>query len=189
MNYPYKKLALPTELKSQINGKLPDSLLAKVSIGGRMWKTAAVAFNAMMKEAETAGHTFMNIGDYRSFDSQLKMFKERYSLKDEGRTPQVTRKFEDKTWYLKKGMSPSAAPDPTGKSGSNHGWGLAMDLAVKNKAGDMVNISAAPKASTWICENGPRFGFYLQGSDPKSGEFELWHWQYCEGDAKPPALA
>ena len=177
MKYPYKKLVLPTELKTQINGRLDDDLLVKISIGGRMWKGAALAFNAMTKKAVADGIKLRNIGDYRSYDGQLRMFKERYALVDEGRKPQITRTFNDKTWYLKKGMSPSAAPDPTGKKGSNHGWGLAIDLVVTDS-----------KVSDWLCVNAPAFGFFLQGSDPKSKEFELWHWQYCIGDAVPKAL-
>jgi len=83
---------------------------------------------------------------------------------------------------------PSAAPDPTGKSGSNHGWGLAIDLAVEGKGGQIVALASAKKALKFMCETAPKYGFFLQGSDPKSPEFEAWHWQYCLGDATPPAL-
>lgn len=189
MKYPYKKLVLPSALKGQINGKLDKALLTTVKTGGKMWTVAAGAFNKMYDEAKAAGITLRNIGDYRSFEGQLQMFNDRYSLKDDGRKPQVTRTFEGKTWYLKKGKAPSAAPDPTGKSGSNHGWGLAIDLAVEDKKGQILSISSDKKALKWMCENAPRFGFYLQGDDPKSPEFEAWHWQYCEGDNKPPAVA
>jgi LAS superfamily LD-carboxypeptidase LdcB len=101
------------------------------------------------------------------------MFNDRYSLKDEGRVPQITRQYQGKTWYLKKGKSPSGVPGT-----SNHGLGLAIDLDVSN-----------PKVAAWLCSNAPKYGFYLQGSDPKSPEFELWHWQYCEGDTLPKPLA
>jgi hypothetical protein len=177
MKYPYKKLVLPTALKSQINGKLEAGTLAKIAIGGHMWTGAARAFNAMNKKAVADGIKLINIGDYRSYQGQLAMFKDRYALTDGGRVPQVTRTFGGKTWYLKKGKSPSAAPDPTGKKGSNHGWGLAIDLNVTN-----------PKVAEWLCANAPTYGFYLQGSDPKSREFELWHWQYVLGDVVPKVL-
>jgi D-alanyl-D-alanine carboxypeptidase len=189
MKYPYKKLVLPTALKKQINGRLDAKLLAKVATGGRMYKPAATAFNALYADAKANGITLRNIGDYRSFDGQLAMFNDRYSLKDGGRKPQVTRTYEGKTWYLKKGKAPSAAPDPTGKSGSNHGWGLAIDLGVEDKNGQLVALASAKRSLKWLCENAPKYGFYLQGSDPKSPEFEAWHWQFCEGDALPPALA
>jgi len=56
--------------------------------------------------------------------------------------------------------------------------GLAIDLNVTDK-----------KVADWLCANGPKYGFYLQGSDPKSPEFELWHWQYCLGDKMPDGIA
>jgi len=188
MKYPFMPLVLPSILKGQINGRLDKNLLERVATGGKMVKPAAVAFNAMYAEAQKAGITFKNVGDYRSFEGQLAMFNDRYSLRDEGRKPQVTRQYEGKTWFLKKGKAPSAAPDPTGKRGSNHGWGLAIDLAVEGKKGQIVGIGSDKKAVRWICENAPRFGFYLQGDNPKSPEFEIWHWQYCVGDAVPAAL-
>jgi LAS superfamily LD-carboxypeptidase LdcB len=171
MKYPSKKLVLPAELKTQINGRLDEKLLKKISVGGRMWTGAAIAFNKMNEHAKKDGIELRNIGDYRSFDGQKKMFLDRYSLEDQGRVPTVTRKYEGKTWFLKKGKSPSAAPDPTGKKGSNHGWGLAIDLDVRNF-----------KTLKWLCANAPSYGFFLQGSDVKSPEFEAWHWQYCLGD-------
>jgi LAS superfamily LD-carboxypeptidase LdcB len=185
MKVPYKKLVLPAVLNGQINGRLDKNLLAPVKCGGKMLKVAAEAFNDMYEEAQAAGVTLRNIGDYRSFDGQLAMFNDRYSLKDQGRKPQVTRTFEGKTWFLKKGKAPSAAPDPTGKKGSNHGWGLAIDLAAEGKQGELVSLGGTKKAYPWMLKNAPRFGFYLQTDNTKSPEFEAWHWQYCEGDALP----
>lgn len=172
MEYPYIKLVLPKELEKVENGKLSTNQLTKVKCGGLMWSKAAHAFNAMFDAATKAGVKLQNIGDYRPFEAQFGMFKERYSTKDEGRKPQVTRTYDGKTWYLKPGMAPSSSP---GKS--NHGLGLAIDLNVTN-----------PKTAEWLCKNAPDYGFYLQGSDPKSPEFELWHWQYCLGDKTPKAL-
>lgn len=188
MKYPFTPLVLPSMLRGQINGRLDSSLLVRVATGGKMLAPAAVAFNAMYAEAQNAGITLKNIGDYRSYDGQLAMFMDRYSLKNDGRKPQVTRTYEGKTWFLKKGKAPSAAPDPTGKRGSNHGWGLAIDLAVEGKQGQILNIGSDKKAVRWLCANAPRFGFYLQGDNPKSPEFEIWHWQFCVGDAIPSAL-
>jgi LAS superfamily LD-carboxypeptidase LdcB len=186
MKVPYKKLVLPSVLKGKINGRLDKGMLAPVKCGGKMLKEVAVHFNAMYDEAKAAGVTLRNIGDYRSFESQVDMFNDRYSLKDEGRKPQVTRTYEGKTWYLKKGKAPSAAPDPTGVRGSNHGWGLAIDLAAEGKNGEIVSLGGTKKAYPWMLANAPRFGFYLQTDNDKSPEFEAWHWQYCEGDAVPP---
>ncbi len=172
--YPYKKMTLPKEVEKIGNGNLTPAMLKKVKTGGVMWTGAANAFNLMYDAALAAGFKLRNVGDYRGFDGQLAMFRDRYSLKDEGRKPTVTRKYEGKTWFLKKGKSPSGTPGT-----SNHGFGLAIDLGYEAK-GNLTSMGG--KCLDWMCENAPKYGFYLQGSDPKSPEFEAWHWQYAEGD-------
>jgi hypothetical protein len=161
--YPYKKLVVPAALANVPNGKLPPKMLRPVKCGGQMWEGAADAFNAMYDAATLAGIKLRNVGDYRSFDAQLGLFKQRYSLTDHGRKPTVTREWDGKTWYLRPGMAPSSTP---GKS--NHGLGLAIDLDV-----------TAAKVLDWLCVNGPLHGFYLQTDDPTSPNFEAWHWQFC----------
>jgi LAS superfamily LD-carboxypeptidase LdcB len=180
LSYPYKKLVLPTEFKAFKNGQLPANKLAHVKTGGQMYVHAAVWFNKMYDDALAAGFKFRNVGDYRSFESQLALFNDRYVLQDTGTG--VTRLYQGKTWYLKKGKAPSATPDPTGLKGSNHGWGLAMDIAYEVN-GKLTSMGG--KCLDWLCGNAPKYGFYLQGSDPKSKEFEAWHWQYVLGDASP----
>lgn len=161
--YPYKKLVVPAALQGVDNGKLSGKMLRPVKCGGQMWAEAAEAFDRMFDQATLSGIKLRNIGDYRSFEAQLGLFKQRYSTTDEGRNPTVTRTYEGKTWYLKPGMAPCSTP---GKS--NHGLGLAIDLDV-----------TTAKVLDWMCANAPSFGFYLQSDDPKSPEFEAWHWQYC----------
>ena len=177
--YPYKKMVLPAEIAKVGNGNLTPAMLKKVKTGGEMWTGAAAAFNKLYTDCLAAGFKLRNVGDYRPFDRQLAMFNDRYSLKDLGRTPQVTRKYEGKTWYLKPGKSPSGVPGT-----SNHGYGLAIDVGY-DKDGALVSMGG--KCFDWLCANAPTYGFYLQGSDPKSPEFEAWHWQYVCGD-KPPAV-
>ena len=143
MIYPYMKLVVPSALKAHKNGQLPANLLAKVKTGGQMYAPVAVQFDKMYDAALAAGFKVKNVGDYRSFEGQLAMFRDRYVLENTGTG--VTRTFEGKTWYLKKGKA----------------------------------------CFDWMCANAPKYGFYLQGSDPKSKEFEAWHWQYCLGDATP----
>jgi peptidoglycan hydrolase-like protein with peptidoglycan-binding domain len=180
MIYPYIKLVVPTALKQYKNGQLAESVLASVKTGGKMYAPVAAQFNKMYDAALAAGFKLKNVGDYRSFEGQLAMFRDRYVLENTGTG--VTRTFEGKTWYLKKGKAPSAAPDPTGLKGSNHGWGLAIDLGY-DANGKLTSMGG--KCFEWMCANAPKYGFYLQGSDPKSKEFEAWHWQYCLGDATP----
>jgi len=161
--YPYKKLVVPTALQAVPNGKLAGKILRPVKCGGQMYVEAAEAFDRMYDQAIQSGIKLRNVGDYRSFDAQLGLFKQRYALEDLGRKPQVTRTYEGKTWYLKPGMAPCSTP---GKS--NHGLGLAIDLDV-----------TTAKVLDWLCANAPTYGFYLQSDDPSSPEFEAWHWQYC----------
>jgi LAS superfamily LD-carboxypeptidase LdcB len=184
MNYPFIKLTVPTALKQFKNGQLPANVLASVKTGGKMYAPVAEQFNKMYDAALAAGFRLKNVGDYRSFEGQLTMFMDRYVTEDTGTG--VTRKYEGKTWYLKKGKAPSAAPDPTGLKGSNHGWGLAIDLGY-DQGGKLASMGGA--CFEWMCANAPKYGFYLQGSDPKSKEFEAWHWQYALGDASPDGSA
>lgn len=184
MTLPYIKLVVPTALKQFKNGQLPANVLASVKTGGQMYAPVAEQFNKLYDSAISAGFKLKNIGDYRSFDSQLKMFLDRYVTENTGTG--VTRQYEGKTWYLKKGKAPSAAPDPTGIKGSNHGWGLAMDLGY-DVGGKLTAMGGA--CFDWMCENAPKFGFYLQTSDRNSKEFEAWHWQYCLGDNAPDGTA
>jgi LAS superfamily LD-carboxypeptidase LdcB len=161
--YPYKKLVVPAALQGVDNGKLSGKLLASVKCGGQMWSGAAEAFNRMYDQAILSGIKLRNIGDYRSYEAQLGLFKQRYALEDLGRKPTVTRTWDGKTWYLKPGMAPCSTP---GKS--NHGLGLAIDLDV-----------TTAKVLDWMCANAPTYGFYLQSDDPSSPEFEAWHWQFA----------
>jgi D-alanyl-D-alanine carboxypeptidase/Putative peptidoglycan binding domain len=181
MKYPYIKLVLPKALEKIENGKLTDAMLDKVACGGRMYKPVAVHFNALYKAAQEAGFKLRNVGDFRPFADQMALFQDRYSTKDEGRKPQVTRTYDGKTWYLKPGKAPSSTP---GKS--NHGLGLAIDLGYDNKG---ALTAMGGKCLEWMCDNAPKYGFYLQSDDPTSPEFEAWHWQYCLGDKAPEYLA
>ena len=181
MKYPYIKLALPKALEKIENGKLTDAMLDKALTGGRMYKPVAVHFNAMYKAAEAAGFKLKNVGDFRPFADQMALFRDRYDDKPTGRKPEITRDYEGKKFYLKAGKAPSSTPGR-----SNHGLGLAIDLGYDVK-GKLTSMGG--KCFEWMCENAPKYGFYLQGNDPKSPEFEAWHWQYCLGDQQPPYLA
>lgn len=184
MSLPFIKLVVPTALTKHKNGQLPESLLVPVKSGGKMYYVAAAQFNKMYDAALVAGFKLKNIGDYRSFQGQLFMFMDRYVTTDTGTG--VTRQYDGKTWWLKKGKAPSAAPDPTGLKGSNHGWGLAIDLGY-DVNGKLTSMGGA--CFDWMCANAPKYGFYLQGDNRASKEFEAWHWQYCLGDASPDASA
>jgi len=180
--YPCIKLVMPKVIEKVGNGNLTPDMLKKVKTGGQMWEVAADAFNEMYDAALAAGFKLKNVGDYRPVADQLAMFKDRYDDAPTGRKPEVTREYQGKKWYLKSGKAPSSTP---GKS--NHGFGLAIDLGYE--AGGKLT-SMGGKCLDWMCENAPKYGFYLQGNDPNSPEFEAWHWQYCLGDkARDGAVA
>lgn len=174
MKYPVKKLVRPKELAGIPNGKLPLRLLWPLRGGGKLFRPAAKRYNEMFVAAKKDGIALVPVArGYRSYDEQLRLFVDRYSDKPTGRVPKVTRKFQGKTWYLKKGMAPCATPGE-----SPHGDGLAQDIDVRD-----------PKVFNWLCKNAPTFGFYLQGTPTlpngsANPEYEAWHWQWCEGVAR-----
>jgi LAS superfamily LD-carboxypeptidase LdcB len=184
MKYPYKKLVLPKELTKVENGKLDVKTLVKVKCGGVMYVVAAEKFNELYDAALEAGHKLRNVGDYRSADAQLKLFKERYRLAEDRDwadkkkgilvdADRVKRSYDGQTWLLRNGFAPCSSPQK-----SNHGYGLAIDLGVERK-GKLVALASDKEGLKWMCDNAPDFGFFLQSDDPKSREFEAWHWQYC----------
>lgn len=167
MNEPWKAVRLDATLKKYGNGELPAELLKPIHAGGKLYGPAAFWFNVMFTDAKKDGVVLQSVSaGYRSLRAQTNLFLARYSTTPTGRVPQVTRRWDGKTWYLRKGASPSATP---GKS--THGYGLSQDLSVP------------PRTFNWLCANAPRYGFYLQGPRTKNGkpnpEWEAWHWQFC----------
>jgi D-alanyl-D-alanine carboxypeptidase len=164
---PWNAVRLDATLRKYGNGNLPASVLANIHAGGKLYGPAAFWFNVMFTEARKDKIVLQSVSSgYRSFRAQEVLFLSRYSRTPTGRVPQVTRKWNGETWYLRKGSAPSATP---GKS--THGYGLAQDLAVPRRTFD------------WLCANAPKYGFYLQGPRIKNGkpnpEWEAWHWQFC----------
>ena len=160
---------MPKDLKGVEPGKLPESLLRPIPTGGKLHWLAANAWNAMVAKAKADGIELKptSSGDlYRSYESQLASFKQRYVLEPIQGTS--TKTFEGKTWYLKKGMAMLATP---GKS--NHNLGIAVD----------VHSASEPKRLNWLIANVKDFGFSWEvvPSEP-------WHLRYVCGDTPPPAV-
>lgn len=160
---------LPKDLKGIEPGKLPAHLLRPIEAGGKMHWLAAAAYNAMDEAAKAEGLELKptSSGDtYRTYESQLAGFKQRYVLEPVVGTS--TKTFEGKTWYLKKGMAMLATP---GKS--QHNLGLAVD----------IHSASEPKRLNWMIANVKKFGFSWEvvPSEP-------WHIRYVDGDTPPPAV-
>jgi len=85
--------------------------LVGIEGGGKLHWLAAAAYCAMDEKAKADGVELKptSAGDtYRTYESQLAGFRQRYQLEEIA--GQSTRTFEGKKWYLKKGMAPLAAP-------------------------------------------------------------------------------
>lgn len=162
-------MIMPADLKGVTPGKLPESLLRAIPTGGKLHHRAADAWNAMVAKAKADGVELKptSSGDlYRTYESQLAGFKQRYVLEPVAGTS--TKTFEGKTWYLKKGMAMLATP---GKS--NHNLGLAID----------ISGASEPKRLNWLIANVKDFGFSWEvvPSEP-------WHIRLVTGDKPTPAV-
>ncbi len=136
------------------NGRLPASMLAPVA-GGRLRKDAALAWNALnVRSRARHGVTLMPLGGmstYRTYAQQVWLWNN------------VPHRH-DTNWVAVPGTS-------------NHGWGLAVDLASMG----MRRI---------LDELGAPFGWAKRWSD---APLEFWHIRYRPGvwvvrGAGPPTL-
>lgn len=176
-DYPVLPLIMPSDLKSESNGNLKPSLLRDIKApNGKLHHLAATAWNALQLAAYFDGVELKHVGAYRPLSEQIALFNNRYEAQRTGRVPEVTRTYNGKTWYLKKGMAPAGSP-----STSNHGWGLAIDVA-----------SASGPRLAWLLgdgfmtSNALKFGFSWE---VKSGaNAEAWHIRYVCGDKLPEAV-
>lgn len=167
MTYPVKPVVLPKNIKTAENGKLPEDVLVKVGTG-HLHAAAAAAWNAMVKAAKKDGVTLKPTSKwdlYRPYDRQKALFLARYQKENNG--AKVTRKWQGVTWYLRPGVAPAGVPGT-----SNHGWGLAIDVA--NASGTTLK---------WLLKNADDFGFSWEVKEGANAE--AWHIRYHAGDKTP----
>ena len=165
MIYKTKTIIKPADLAGKQNGQLPDNLLVAIP-GGRLHKNAVAGYNAMRAAAAKTGVTLKptsSADTYRLLAIQEQAFFTRYSTRPT--TSTVTRTYRGQTYWLKKGYAPSATPGT-----SNHGWGLAIDIA-----------NASGKTFQWLVANANKYGFYIGVGDSTNPNFEPWHWEYALG--------
>lgn len=181
MTYPVKTVVLPKALNGQPNGKLPQNILVSTpgQAGGPtvvLVAPAARAWKALCGAAKQAGHTLKSSGpssSYRTYDTQVSLFKQRFSTSP---VSQTHRTWNGQTWYLKPGNALAAVPGT-----SNHGRGLAVDTGVELD-GDSGTESIDPKTLDWLIHNEERFGFSHEVQS------EPWHIRYFSGDHIPAAV-
>jgi hypothetical protein len=130
------------------NGRLPASALRRSTTGCRMYAPAAVAYDAMVAAAAEAGFRLEHSGCYRSHQQQV--------LLRQARCAQNRCKF-------------AAVPGT-----SMHGWGLAVDFKIGNRALDYRDELFA-----WLTANAGRFGYVHPYWARQGGNLqEPWHWEY-----------
>lgn len=172
-----KLFVTPVKPCKHIKGKKPsqisESLLRKVSGGGKLEACAADAWDAMVAAAKVDGIILKptSAGDmFRSIQQQETGFKQRYQKEPiEGAS---TRTWNGVKWYLKPKNAPLAAPNDDPKSCSKHMLGIAVDVANAN----------GPRLK-WMFDNIARFGWSWEVVPE-----EPWHIRYVAGDNVPEAV-
>ncbi|AEI13644.1 peptidase M15B and M15C DD-carboxypeptidase VanY/endolysin [Cellulomonas gilvus ATCC 13127] len=126
---------VPADLARYGNGRIPADALATVgSTGHRLWAPAAQAFEQLLAAARRDGVQIGITDSYRSYEAQVDVAAR-------------------KGLYSQGGLAAVPGTSP-------HGWGLALDLGL----GD--------RAQAWMRSHAGQFGF--EEDTPR----EPWHWVY-----------
>ena len=176
--YTVLPIIMPSDLAGQKNGELNPALLRDIKApAGKLHRLAATAWNAMQLAAYFDGIELKHVGAYRPLAQQVALFNERYSATKTPRKPEVTRKYQGKTWYLKKGMAPAGTPGT-----SNHGIGLAIDVASVTSGKRLEWLLG----DGFMTSNALKYGFSWEVKDGANAE--AWHIRYVAGDTLPQAV-
>ncbi|MFV0632938.1 M15 family metallopeptidase [Demequina sp.] len=126
---------VPRDLAAYGNGQIPEAALQAVpGTSERLWAPAATQLTRLLDDARAAGVTIGVTDGYRDYASQVAL-------------------AQSKGLYSQGGL---AAEPGT----SQHGWGLAVDLALDSTA------------QAWMRDNAGRYGFV------ENVAREPWHWEY-----------
>ena len=184
MKLPILRVTKPANLRGESNGDLPEGLLRSVGKGGLLHVNAARAFEALRADAAIAGFdlTYTWGGTYRSYQSQVALFESRYDRDYvEGRNVKTgSRTWNGVRYYKRKGVAAAATPGT-----SNHGWGLAVDMALDSDRSDGLDPDDAVyigPALNYLYANAERFGWSWELQS------EPWHLRYVAGDDIPEAV-
>lgn len=176
-DYPVLPLIMPSDLAGAKNGEINPALLRNINApSGKLHRLAATAWNCLQMSAYFSGIELRHVGAYRPLSEQIALFNNRYESAPTGRNPQVTRTYQGKTWYLKKGVAPAGSPGT-----SNHGWGLAIDVA--NASGKRLDWLLG---DGFMTSNALKFGFSWEVKNGANAE--AWHIRYVAGDKLPQAV-
>lgn len=169
---PVLPVVLPTDLAGQRNGQLEPNLLVDVHGGGQLHHLAAKAWQNAVDACARIGVslTYTYGGMYRTLEQQTSLFEQRYT-----RTP-MDRPFKTwngHRWYQRPGVAMAATPGT-----SNHGLGLAIDMA----------IGTHPREARYIASH-PQFGeitkILVDAGFSFEAQSEPWHVRLVCGDDVP----
>jgi hypothetical protein len=162
---PVAKVTLPKDLAKATNGALDGSILVDVP-GGHLHHYAADAWLALVARAKMDKVSLKPtspVDTYRSRAVQELTFAKRY---DNIARKSVPKKYRGRLWWLKPGFAGAAVPGT-----SNHGWGLAIDIA---------NVDQ--HKLEWLLKCAAAYGFSWEAQS------EPWHIRYVAGDKVPAAV-
>lgn len=167
MTLPVAPLVRPSDLHDQANGEIEPRLLVTLEhdvahhLAARSWR-------AMQAAAKRDGVALRVGADaYRPLATQEAIFVRRYRP-----VPvwvPTARKWRGQWWVKRRGEDTAAVPGT-----SNHGWGLAIDVADSSFENTPV--------CRWLKANAAGYGWSAEiRSEP-------WHWRAVHGDRLPPAV-
>lgn len=191
---PITPMRQPSTLNGQANGRLAPHLLVPVGVGNALQEaTAARSWRALFASMRAAtGIDLRHVGHYRTYQEQVNLFLSRYEPVGYGTfviTPTSRRKtWEDgprlgypSKWWRKIRRSDGSYPATAASPGtSNHGWGLALDLAEEYDA-DPQPDPIRNQMVNWLVAHAGTYGISAELQS------EPWHWRYVAGDAIPQA--
>ena len=190
---PIAPMVYPSSLRGVPNGKLPSSMLDGIGVpGALMEKTAARAFRAMLSEMRSLGFEPRQVGHYRTYQQQVNLFVSRYEPTDKATwdvTPGSRRKFwpeapglgYSSSYWVKKLVNGRYLATAATPGRSNHGVGLALDLAEEYDT-DSAPDPIRAQWVHWLVDNARRYGISAELQS------EPWHWRYVAGDNIPQAV-
>lgn len=147
------------------NGKLPASSLGFIKGTSRQVLLALVPQTDALRAAfERKFHKPLTItGGYRSYASQVSLFRDRYTTTVTGIDP---RWWNGTLYWRRPGTAAAAVPGT-----SNHGWGQAIDF------GAGVNTSLRSDEYWWMRNNAPSYGWSHPLWAREAVTLEPWHWE------------
>lgn len=170
---PTTDATVPTALRSQRNGQLPDdwlrSLPGETRTDFKMFVPVSYAMQAMHIAAAADGIDMMTTGRYRSYARQEALFRERYAPGDDDGCG--SKIWQGQRWYLQRSDKGGCYAMAATPGTSNHGLGIADDVAEQLDA-DTSAESLSLRMLGWLADNARSFGFSL---DTRK---EPWHWHW-----------